>query len=63
MPHDDVYPVASQKSLVTFSVNGEETVIIFVFTVVLGRPLCSACVLVCDLYIILALYISLSCSC
>ena len=44
MPHDDIYSVASQKSLATFFVSGGETVTVFVFTIVLGCPICSACV-------------------
>ena len=44
MPHDDVYSVASQKSLATFFVKGGETVIVFVFTILSGRPICSSLV-------------------
>ena len=34
MPHDDIYSVASQKKSCDFFVNGGETVIVFVFTIV-----------------------------
>ena len=44
MPHDDIYSVASLKSLATFFVNGVETVIVLLFTIVLGRPVCSTCI-------------------
>ena len=46
MPHDDIYSAALQKKSCDFFVNGGETVIVFISTIVLGRPICSACVLV-----------------